>query len=120
MYSSPQTAPSGAYTWRLVFGLMFTWTTPFVKWAVTRFFTPPRLTSVARTVAFVPSSNVRTAADQSSTSCQSCASHFLGSARKAGVRVRCPTSAITDRTRVGRPDRRRPSWCFRWITAPIG
>ena len=68
MYSSPHTAASGAYAASVVLGVMFAWTTPFVRYALTTFRTPPSVTSVAWTVASVPSSNVTTATAQSSTS----------------------------------------------------
>src|SRR5207244_965952 len=68
MYSSPHTAPSGAYAATVVLGLMLAWTTPFVRYAVTTFRTPPSVMSLEWTVAFVPSSNVITATAQSSTS----------------------------------------------------
>src|SRR5206468_3766891 len=44
------------------------WTTPLVRYAVTTCRTPPSVMSFAWTVAFVPSSKVITATDQSSTS----------------------------------------------------
>jgi hypothetical protein len=88
---------------------MLTWTTPFDRYAVTRFFTPPRLTSVDSTVALVPSSKVRIAADQSSTSSHEVTSHFLASAWKAGTLVSWATSARTDFTRIGFPNFRWPS-----------
>ena len=47
---------------------MLAWTTPFVRYAVTTFRTPPSVMSFEWTVAFVPSSNVISATAQSSTS----------------------------------------------------
>ena len=38
----------------------------------------------------------------------------------AGSFVRCATSAVTARARIGRPCRFMPSWCFSWSTTPTG
>jgi len=52
----------------VVLGVMLALITALVRYAVTVLRTPPRVTSLLCTVAFVPSSNVMRATDQSSTS----------------------------------------------------
>src|SRR5207247_1725189 len=93
--------------------------TALVRYAVTVLRTPPRVTSLLCTVAFVPSSNVMSATDQSSTS--STAVRWCGVLpAMPGSFVSWATSASTERARIGLPERRRPSWCLRWSTTPTG
>ena len=57
---------------------------------------------------------------QFSTSTQPVPIQWRASASNPGVRVRSPTSATTARGRIGRPQRRSPSWRLRCSIAPIG
>src|SRR5262249_9759825 len=81
---------------------------------------PPSTASEAHTMPRVPSSKVSRAEPQFSTSTQPVPTQWRGSASKPGRRVRSPTSAITALGRIGRPQRRSPSWRFKCSIAPIG
>src|ERR671934_243913 len=78
--------------------------TALVRYAVTVLRTPPSVMSLLCTVAFVPSSNVMSATDQSSTS--STAVRWCGVLpAMPGSFVSCATSARMERARIGRPPR---------------